>query len=260
MKKFIKKISILSVIILALSAASVMVAAPSFADNDPIYSGRETEDNPEACPDFLGLTSWDCGVSIKDEESLKAGIWQIAANIAVDITVIAAYLVLGYVIYGGYQYTLSGGDPNKVATGKKTLFQAFIGLAIVLLASAIMNTIRFVLLGSSGSLAANCATSECINPTNMVSQTIQWFIAIMGVVAAIFIVYGGILYITSSGDPGKVKKAKDMILYALIGLAIVALAEIVTAFVTNIISNSTETAFINETTISKETTHYEEIL
>ena len=77
-------------------------------------------------------------------------------------------------------------------------------------------------------------------------------IGIAGVVAIIFVVYGGILYITSTGDPGKIKKAKDAILYALIGLAIVALAQVITAFVSskireanNASAGDEDTSYIN---------------
>ena len=214
---------------------TTMASAPVFKDERSCYS-------------FAGLVSWSCNVTISDQESLKTGIWTIVANIATDITIIAAYLVIGYVIYGGYLYISSSGDPSKVANGKKTLPQAFIGLAIVLLANVILNSIRAA-MGVSFSDSTNCATSACANPATIVTNAIQWIIAVAGIVAAAFVVVGGISYSTSSGDPGKVQKAKQTIIYALIGLIIVALAEIITAFVTNIIKDA---AYINETTISKE--------
>ena len=215
---------------------------------------------------FLGLVSWDCDVNIRDEESLKNGIWQIAANIAVDITIIAAYLVLGYVIYGGYLYIFSSGDPTKVASGKKTLTHAFIGLAIVMSAYLIMSTIRFALLGANGQF--NCdfmseSDTGCIDANTLVTNAIQWFIGIAGVVALIFVVYGGISYTTSTGDPSKLQKAKQTIIYALIGLAIVALAEAITAFVSGMIrdaNNNTEANnYINQTIISKESHEVENL-
>ena len=95
-------------------------------------------------------------------------------------------------------------------------------------------------------------TDECINPSDMVKNIIQWVIGIAGVVSAIFVVYGGIAYATSSGDPSKIQKAKSTIIYALIGLAVVALAEIITAFVSNMIRESNKTSQINQTIISKE--------
>lgn len=256
MKNFLKKILTVSVIIFAISSVF------TFLSPDSGYAASGFKGRTGNSCNFLGFTSWDCGVNIKSEATLKKGIWQIAANVATDITVAAAYLVLGHVIYGGYLYIFSGGDPGKVATGKKTLYQAFLGLAIVMLAYVIMSTIRFALLGSSGVLN-NCATikndgsitkgSSCVDATEAISGAISWFIGIAGIVSAIFVVYGGISYSTSAGDAGKLQKAKQMITYALIGLAIVALAEVITAFVTNIIQNSNKTSYINNnTTISKE--------
>ncbi len=205
---------------------------------------------------FLGLTSWDCGVNISDEDSLKAGILQIAANVATDITIIAAYLVIGFVIYGGYLYMFSYGDPNKAASGKKTLTNAFIGLAIVMSAYLILSTIRFALLGASGKFNCDLLSETgagCVNANDVVTHAIQWFIAIAGVVALIFVVYGAISYITSSGDPTKLQKAKQSIIYALIGLAIVALAEAITAFVSGMIRDANNAAsYTNQTIISKE--------
>ena len=55
----------------------------------------------------------------------------------------------------------------------------------------------------------------------------------MGIVAVGFVVYGGFLYVLSSGDPGRVKKAKDTLLYAVIGIVVVLVAFIVTRFIIN---------------------------
>ena len=242
MKNLFKK-SLLSIIIILF--LSISFTLPTFA-----YKGRGVRDSG-ACPNYLGLTSWDCGVEIKNEDTLKSGVWVIAANIATDITVITAYLILGYVAYGGYLYIFSGGEPGKVARGKKTLTQAFIGLAIVMLANVILNTIR-IAIGANFTLTGDCTAAACIEPNDAVINVITWVIGIAGVVAIIFVVYGGILYITSTGDPGKIKKAKDAILYALIGLAIVALAQVITAFVSskireanNASAGDEDTSYIN---------------
>lgn len=265
MLNILKKFNLI-VIVFAFAIPCALAFSPSVSAAVPQGAGsggaKEKTESKETkstttyvdgtCNYFLGLTSWNCGVNIHDEESLKTGIWTIVANVATDITVIAAYLVLGYVIYGGYLYIFSSGDPGKVSAGKKTLTQAFIGLAIVMSANIIMNTIRFALLGSSRNLL-NCATESCVDPGALVTNVIQWVIGIAGAVAAIFVVQGGIAYTTSAGDPGKLQKAKQTITYALIGLAIVALAELITAFVSGMIRNAgNTTGYINQTIISKE--------
>ena len=55
--------------------------------------------------------------------------------------------------------------------------------------------------------------------------------AVAGALAVVFIVLGGINYTLSAGDAGKVKQAKDTVLYALIGLVVVLLAFAITRFV-----------------------------
>ena len=246
MKTLFKKILVVCGIITAISATT-NIATPQSAS----AFGND-------CQYFLGMTSWDCHVveNVTSEDQLKTNIWTIAANVATDITVIAAYLVIGYVIYGGYLYVFSGGDPGKVATGKKALYQAFLGLAIVMSANVIFNSIRIAL---GADFTKNCATTDACygvdTAGNMILSTIQWVVGIAGVIAAIFVVYGGISYATSAGDPNKLQKAKSMITYALIGLAIVALAETITAFVSNMIRKANETS---ETSLIETTKEYYE--
>lgn len=242
MKTLLKKTLILiSISVTVFTVVSIMSPTSVYADVMP------------CTPAPLGLNPWYCNVQTPwDDSNLTSNIWLIVANVLTDIGVIAAYLVVGYVIYGGYLYMFSSGDPGKAMNGKKTLTRAFIGLAIVMLSNVILNTIRFALLQNSGSFSDNCATSSCVDPDALIVSTLNWFIATAGIVAAVFVVVGGVGYITSAGDPGKLQKAKTTITYALIGLAIVALAEIIVAFVSGVISNAEETARIEQTLIAKE--------
>jgi hypothetical protein len=54
---------------------------------------------------------------------------------------------------------------------------------------------------------------------------------IVGAAAIIMIMLGGFKYITSGGESGKVGNAKNTLVYALIGLAIAALAQVIVHFV-----------------------------
>ena len=55
--------------------------------------------------------------------------------------------------------------------------------------------------------------------------------AVAGLIAVVVIIVGAVQYVTSGGDPGKVAKAKNTILYSVIGLIIVLLAALITNFV-----------------------------
>ncbi len=233
MKNFCKKLLIFLGIIAAISTSTSLISSRStFAD---------TRSDGSNCTNFLGMTNWDCGFnsSMSSEGELTSNIVIIASNVLTDITVIASYLVIGYVIYGGYLYMFSSGDAGKAASGKKSLTNAFIGLAIVMSAYAIFSGIRIAILGNKSFGDCNpLSGQECINAGDMVVNLIQWFGGVAGVVAAIFLVIGGWGYITSSGDSGKLQKAKTTIMYALIGLVIVALAEVLTAFIANLVRES----------------------
>ena len=64
-----------------------------------------------------------------------------------------------------------------------------------------------------------------------IQTIINAIIGILGLVCVIIMIIGGVQYMTSSGDAGKVKKAKDTILYGLIGLVICVLAFAIVNFV-----------------------------
>ena len=69
------------------------------------------------------------------------------------------------------------------------------------------------------------------NLMETVNTIINVIIGVIGFVAVVVIILGGVQYTTSAGDPGKVKKAKDTILYGIIGLVVALLAFAIVNFV-----------------------------
>lgn len=56
---------------------------------------------------------------------------------------------------------------------------------------------------------------------------------LVGLISVGYVIYGGILYITSSGAPDKAKAALDTIINAFIGIVIALLAAAIVSFVGN---------------------------
>ena len=56
-----------------------------------------------------------------------------------------------------------------------------------------------------------------------------------GVVAMAYIIYGGYLWMTATGDPQKVKKAQDTLVYAVAGLVIVIISSLIVRFIANLL-------------------------
>ena len=71
----------------------------------------------------------------------------------------------------------------------------------------------------------------------IIKTIINTLIFIIGMVAVIMIILGGISYATSQGDPAKVKKGKDTILYGIIGVIVALLAFAIVNFVIGALSN-----------------------
>lgn len=67
--------------------------------------------------------------------------------------------------------------------------------------------------------------------TNVIENVINIFSIIIGVVAVIMIMVAGFKYVTAAGDSGNITSAKHTLIYAIVGLIIVALAQFIVMFV-----------------------------
>lgn len=66
---------------------------------------------------------------------------------------------------------------------------------------------------------------------NIIGTVVNVLSIAVGIIAVIMIIIGGLKYITSSGDSNNVTSAKNTILYAVVGLVIVAIAQFIVRFV-----------------------------
>lgn len=71
------------------------------------------------------------------------------------------------------------------------------------------------------------------SPQGLVSQAVAVLSFIVGAISIIMVVVGGLMYTLSAGDPGRVRSAKDTILYAIIGMLVSLLAYSIITFVTS---------------------------
>lgn len=64
-----------------------------------------------------------------------------------------------------------------------------------------------------------------------ITQIVNFFLMLAAIVAAIYLIIGGVQYITSAGDESRQEKAKNTILFAIIGLVVIGLSAVVANFV-----------------------------
>ena len=85
---------------------------------------------------------------------------------------------------------------------------------------------------SDADFAARCnALDSSSNLQGLIDKIINILSVIVGIVAVVMIIVGGFKYITSAGDSNKVGSAKSTIIYAIVGLIIAALAQVIARFV-----------------------------
>ncbi len=73
-----------------------------------------------------------------------------------------------------------------------------------------------------------CSDTALLTRINLV---IDALFIVIGAIAVLILIMGGIRYITSTGDAKRIQAAKDTILYAVIGLIVVVLARAIVGFV-----------------------------
>jgi hypothetical protein len=87
----------------------------------------------------------------------------------------------------------------------------------------------------------NCSVGGQANLNNIIRAVVAFFSVLVGVAAVVMIMVGGFKYITSGGDSGKISSAKSTIIYALVGLVIVALAQFIVRFAIRTTTNPPDT-------------------
>ena len=127
------------------------------------------------------------------------------------------------------------------------------GMLIPLASPAVvLADIRTSLCGAAQDQTVN-STKTCADTSGsenrfqeILATIINVFSLIVGVAAVIMIIFAGFKYITSGGNQESVKTAKQALIYALIGLIIVALAQIIVKFVLNQATNPASSSSIGQ--------------
>jgi len=75
--------------------------------------------------------------------------------------------------------------------------------------------------------------------TKVIGDIVTWLLGFAGIVAVIYLIYGGLLYITAGGDAEKSKQGRTALINAIIGIVIIALAFLIVRWVSSIVERGT---------------------
>lgn len=129
----------------------------------------------------------------------------------------------------------------------KNVFKLFLSVLMVSVFTLTGVSSVSALTLQEGAEAARCdgCPANLFGDTGVFKQVTNTILYIVGIVAVIMLIIGGIKYVVSGGDSKKVTDAKNTVLYAIIGLIIAFLAFAIVNFVISALpSDEEETALI----------------
>jgi hypothetical protein len=230
------------------------LALPAQGVSAVTFGGGAKDSDGKACSSsFLGFPSWFNGLPRKDgtctidfptgdaKTNISSFIFMIVLNVIEMALRVVGIAAVGYLIYGGFKYLTSAGSADRVTSGRKIITNALVGLIISFMSVAIVSLISVNIQGGTNAAACNAGDSTSVDPNcvgvakvnadSAVKGILNTAYYAAGIAAVIVIIISAIFYTTSQGDASKTKRAKDGILYAIVGLVIIMMAFVITNFI-----------------------------
>lgn len=92
---------------------------------------------------------------------------------------------------------------------------------------------------SSGDVPDTGMVSGSTDIKTFLVNAINYILGFAGALAVLFVIIGGIMYITSSGNDDNIKRAKSVLTNAIIGTIIIALSIVIINLVVNVATKIT---------------------
>jgi hypothetical protein len=130
-------------------------------------------------------------------------------------------MVVGLIIYGGFRYVISRGSPDETKKAQDIILKALVGLG----------NRRSMLEKVILTFHKINADIPKISGGELLKNGLNVAYSLVGAIAVIVVIYAGYQYMTSNGDSGKAQTAMKTILFAVVGIVVVASAFVITNFV-----------------------------
>lgn len=125
-------------------------------------------------------------------------------------------LSLVFIVIGAVLYIVSAGDEGRIKTAKAAITASMIGLAIGIAAPSFLKEISSILGWTSTSATVTAAPTLL----DIIQNVLNFLLSLVGVLAIVMLVWGGMMYLTSGGDEKRADSAKSIVKWAIIGIAV----------------------------------------
>ena len=113
----------------------------------------------------------------------------------------------------------------------KVIIAGVLAVTVLAFATVPVANAQYNLRNGADAAKGDGAANGVDRPNDLVKNVVNGILYFVGILSVIMLIWGGILYTTSSGDSSKVTTAKNTIMYAVIGLVVAIFAYAIVNFV-----------------------------
>ncbi|MDD2486939.1 MAG: hypothetical protein PHS92_01030 [Candidatus Gracilibacteria bacterium] len=149
--------------------------------------------------------------------------------------VVASFIFISMAIFAFYKIITGGGNEDGYKKGVQTITSAIIGFILVKISSSLVFSVYGQVKCEKTGFITTCNGDALGDPNlsdtiKIARNLIQYFTGFLGIFVILMIIYAGFLILTSGGNEDKVKKAKAMIKYIVIGMILIVISVILFEF------------------------------
>lgn len=203
------------------STTSTPAAATSVSKNENVQANSTTSTAAAT------TTSTASSTTFPNPLGSVTTVSALLSSILTNLMGVMAIISLIFIIIGGIMYMLSAGNEAMVTRAKKTWTGAVIGLAIAMAAPTFLKEIQTILGGNSTTSGnADSWVSNALTIREIAVNILDLLLSLVGIVAMIAMVMGGLMYLTAAGSEKRSDDGKKIFQTAIIGV-VVALSALV---------------------------------
>jgi hypothetical protein len=149
-----------------------------------------------------------------------ANIWLIGLAILDMLLRLAGFIAVFSIIIAGIELVRTEGSSEKATNARQRLVNSLIGLAIAAGATALVAFIG----NTVGGAGNNAGLPHTVADQGAINRVINAIFVIVGALAVLYIVLAGFRMVTSGDNPTKISESRRQIIYAVLGLIVLATA------------------------------------
>ncbi len=135
-----------------------------------------------------------------------------------------------FIIIGAILYMTSAGDEGRMRTAKGAITAAMIGLAIGIAAPSFLKEISGIL---GWTMPSTPGYGSPLSLAQIALKALDFLLSIVGVLALIMLIVGGVMYLTSAGDENRIDQGKKIVTYSIVGIVIALAAMLIVKQIAN---------------------------